>query len=298
MLGFLNLNKPSGWTSHDCVAKVRRLLGLKKVGHGGTLDPLATGVLPIAVGKVTRLLNFLPTDKTYRARIRLGVKTTTDDLEGEIISQVDASGLTLGEIEAKLVDFIGEINQIPPAYSAISVGGKRLYELARKGEEVEVPTRRVLIREIKILSWDRGVYPELEVAIACGGGTYIRAIARDLGDSLNVGGTLAGLIRTRSCGFSLEDSLTLLDVESQLQQGSFNLIPPLIALQHLERITLTPELSQNWCQGQKISLNLTQNYRESFLVVINSEGEFLGIGSLIKEDSQYLLKPKIVYLDA
>ncbi|TVQ47571.1 MAG: tRNA pseudouridine(55) synthase TruB [Gloeocapsa sp. DLM2.Bin57] len=294
MLGFLNLNKPSGWTSHDCVAKVRRLLGLKKVGHGGTLDPLATGVLPIAVGKATRLLNFLPPDKAYRARIRFGVRTTTDDLEGEVISQNPPIGLTLSDIRAKLPDFKGEIPQIPPAYSAISVGGKRLYELARKGEQVEVPTRTVFIEDIEILGWYPGIYPELEVAIACGGGTYIRAIARDLGASMNIEATLASLTRTRSCGFSLEDSLTLEDLESQLQQGTFNLIPPLVALQHLEKITLTPELTQNWYQGQKIRLNLTVGEEKSDLVVTNSVGEFLGIGSLIEE----VLKPKIVYLNA
>lgn len=295
MLGFLNLNKPLGWTSHDCVAKVRRLLGLKKVGHGGTLDPLATGVLPIAVGKATRLLNFLPTGKAYRARVRFGVRTATDDLEGEVISQTDASCLTLSEIEAVLANFIGEIRQIPPAYSAISVGGKRLYELARKGETVEVPVRTVLVENIKILAWYPGIYPELELDITCGGGTYIRAIARDLGDSVNVGATLAGLIRTNSCGFSLEDSLTLAEVESQLQQGDFNLISPLVALQHLETITLTPELVQNWYQGQKLSMNNTDIAPESDLVVINCEGEFLGIGSLIVKDNEHLLKSKIVY---
>jgi tRNA pseudouridine55 synthase len=295
MLGFLNLNKPLGWTSHDCVAKVRRLLGLKKVGHGGTLDPLATGVLPIAVGKATRLLNFLPTSKAYRARVRFGVRTATDDLEGEVISQTDASCLTLSEIEAVLANFIGEIRQIPPAYSAISVGGKRLYELARKGETVEVPVRTVLVADIKILAWYPGIYPELELDITCGGGTYIRAIARDLGDIVNVGATLAGLTRTSSCGFSLEDSLTLAELESQLHQGNFSLISPLVALEHLETITLTPELVQNWYQGQKLSMNNTDIAPESDLVVTNCEGEFLGIGSLIVTDNEHLLKSKIVY---
>ena len=138
-IGFLNLNKPAGWTSHDCVAKVRRLLNIKRVGHGGTLDPAATGVLPIAVGKATRLLQFLPEEKEYHARVRLGVKTTTDDLEGTIITAQEASQLTLDDIKPILSQFEGKIEQIPPAYSAIQLGGKRLYELARAGEQVEVP---------------------------------------------------------------------------------------------------------------------------------------------------------------
>ncbi len=209
VLGFINLNKPHGWTSHDCVAKLRRILKQKRVGHGGTLDPAATGVLPIAVGKATRLLSYLPENKAYQARIRLGMLTNTDDLEGEIIKTQPSNSISIEQIQAILPQFIGEITQTPPIYSAISIGGKRLYQLARKGESVEVPSRQVTISHIDILAWYPGEYPEIEIAIACGPGTYIRAIARDLGNKLGVGGTLANLIRTQSCGLKIEDSITL-----------------------------------------------------------------------------------------
>ncbi|MCJ8280741.1 MAG: tRNA pseudouridine(55) synthase TruB, partial [Rivularia sp. ALOHA_DT_140] len=181
MLGFLNLDKPFDWTSHDCVAKTRRLLRIKKIGHAGTLDPAATGVLPIAIGKATRLLQYLPSDKAYKATIRLGVQTTTDDLQGDVIHQQSVSGLSLETVKTVLKQFEGKIEQIPPSYSAIQVGGKRLYDLARKGEKIEAPVRNVEVFSIDILDWRNGEFPELDVNISCGGGTYIRAIARDLG---------------------------------------------------------------------------------------------------------------------
>ncbi|MGA1623992.1 MAG: tRNA pseudouridine(55) synthase TruB, partial [Synechocystis sp.] len=200
MFGFLNLNKPLQWTSHDCVGKVRRLLKTRKVGHGGTLDPLASGVLPIAVGKATRLLPYLPTAKRYKALVRFGVRTDSDDLAGNIIEEQSASSLTLAAIEAELPHFFGKIHQIPPQYSAIQVGGKRLYELARAGIACEVPSREVEIFKLQILDWRSGDKPELTLMVDCGEGTYIRALARDLGDRLGLGATLAGLERQLSGG--------------------------------------------------------------------------------------------------
>ena len=173
---------------------MRRLLRLKRVGHGGTLDPAATGVLPIALGKATRLLQFLRQDKAYRATIQLGITTTTDDLEGEIIASQATVGLRRDQVLRALQLFEGTIQQVPPSYSAIQVQGKRLYDLARAGEKVEVPARTVEVFKIEILDWRPGDFSELDVAIACGSGTYIRAIARDLGASLQTGGTLAALI--------------------------------------------------------------------------------------------------------
>jgi len=157
--GFVNLNKPGGLTSHDCVARLRKLLRLKRIGHGGTLDPAATGVLPIALGKATRLLQYLSHEKAYRARIRFGITTSTDDLEGEILTQRDASDLTLAEVQTALPQFVGKIEQIPPSYSAIQVGGKRLYELARAGQLVEAPLRQVEVHQIQILDWHPGELP-------------------------------------------------------------------------------------------------------------------------------------------
>ncbi|MBD1999960.1 tRNA pseudouridine(55) synthase TruB [Leptolyngbya sp. FACHB-541] len=286
MDGFLNLNKPAGLTSHDCAAKVRRLLKLKRVGHGGTLDPAATGVLPIALGRATRLLQFLPGDKAYRATIRFGVKTTTDDLEGEILTAVPVPTLTLEQVEQALPQFQGKIQQIPPSYSAIQVQGKRLYELARAGEAVEAPIRTVEVFQIDVLDWRAGDFPELEVAIACGAGTYIRAIARDLGNFLNSGGTLASLTRTASSGFLLKDSLTLDQLSEQIQQGTFCPILPEFALEHLPAVNLSAPEGKRWCQGQRIRLH-PELFPAQACRVRHENGLFLGIGQLVEpEDIQ------------
>ncbi|NJM71712.1 MAG: tRNA pseudouridine(55) synthase TruB [Scytonema sp. RU_4_4] len=275
MQGFLNLNKPFGWTSHDCVAKTRKLLQLKRVGHAGTLDPAATGVLPIALGKATRLLQYLPGEKAYKATIRLGVRTTTDDLQGEIIASQPCTGLSLEAVKSALQQFVGKIEQIPPIYSAIQVQGKRLYDLARKGEDVEVPARTVEVFKIEVLDWREEEFPEVDVAIACGAGTYIRAIARDLGTVLQTGGTLAALTRTQSSGFDLTNSLTMTDLETKVQAEIFQPFSPDAALQHLPFITLPATSAQKWCQGQRISVapGLAEILR-----VYDEDERFLGIG--------------------
>ncbi|WP_414518448.1 tRNA pseudouridine(55) synthase TruB [Nostoc sp. PCC 9305] len=286
--GFLNLNKPFDWTSHDCVARVRKLLRLKRVGHAGTLDPAATGVLPIALGKATRLLQYLPENKAYKATIRLGMRTTTDDLQGEIINSQPCAGLSLAEVKTALAQFEGKIEQIPPNYSAIQVDGKRLYDLARQGKMVEVPVRTVEIFQIEILDWREGDFPELDVAIACGSGTYIRAIARDLGAILETGGTLAALLRTESSGFDLTDSLTFSDLEAKLQAETFQPLAPDAALQHLLSVTLPATSAQKWCQGQRVSLNSDIT---GIVRVYQEETRFLGVGQLQDE----VLIPQMVF---
>ena len=291
MLGFINLDKPAGLTSHDCVAKVRRLLNIKRVGHGGTLDPAATGVLPIAIGPATRLLNYLPEQKVYRAKIRFGIQTTTDDLEGEIIQRQSTANLNLAEISAYLDNLIGEIEQVPPAYSAIQKDGKRLYALARAGKAVEVPVRVVQVHQIKMLAWYPGEYPELVLAITCGPGTYIRAIARDLGAALKVGGTLAALRRTKSCGMTIEESLTLEQLFEQKQKGEFTPIAPEKALQHIPKIILEDAEAKRWCQGQKIPVLSTQ---EPWLRVHSSQNQCLGITQVLQDNNGAILKPKVV----
>ena len=307
-LGFINLNKPAGFTSHDCVAKVRRILQTKKVGHGGTLDPAATGVLPIAVGKATRLLQFLPTEKAYRARIRLGMKTTTDDLEGEIIATQPDVEISQADIKAGLDKFIGTIEQIPPIYSAIKKQGKKLYELARKGEKIDVPPRTVVIDTIELLNIIPGKFTEVEIAINCSPGTYIRAIARDLGEMLGVGGTLANLIRTKSCGMQLADSLTLLKLEEQFQADALTLISPIQALKHLPKVSLNSEQAKRWCQGQAVelspqeylqnkSININKQLwelQEYYLTIYEREKVFLGISSCLENRSLSIINPKIV----
>ena len=295
MLGFLNLQKSQGFTSHDCVAKVRRILQMKQVGHGGTLDPDAVGVLPIALGRATRLLQFLPTDKTYIGTIKLGIVTTTDDLAGEVITSQPVAELNLATITQALEKFQGKISQIPPRYSAIQVGGKRLYDLARSGVAIDLPVREVEILGIKILDWRSQEFPELEVEINCGAGTYIRSIARDLGEILGTGGTLAALQRTRSAGFNLADSITLLDLEAEL--NSWEPIPPQIALRHLPELILPPDLAKRWTQGQKIPhpAPLT-NLSGEFIRISEETGDLLGISQVMISplDQQVILVPKVV----
>lgn len=299
--GFLNLNKPAGLTSHDCVARVRRLLRLKRVGHAGTLDPAATGVLPIALSKATRLLQFLRQDKAYHGTIRLGVTTTTDDTQGEVISTHAAEHVTLDTVRSALKQFQGKIQQVPPNYSAIHVQGKRLYEMARSGEQIQVQARSVVVYNIDVLAWRPGVFPELDLAIACGPGTYIRAIARDLGAALLVGGTLAALDRTYSSGFSLADSLTFDEFERQLQQPSFTPISPDIALAHLGAIELPADQARRWCQGQGLRVNnaavidnISDADGDRIVRVKHEDGRLLGIGKLDNEEDNILLIPQVV----
>lgn len=293
--GFLNLNKPAGWTSHDCVAKVRRLLKMKRVGHGGTLDPAATGVLPIALGRATRLLQFLPGEKAYRARCRLGVQTTTDDLEGEAIACPPLSpAIDLAEIRTALHRFVGCIEQVPPVYSAIQRDGRRLYARARAGEtDIVVPPRQVEIQSIDIISWMPGPQPELELEIVCGPGTYIRAIARDLGTALGTGGTLAALTRTHSCGFSLAASTSFTELEAQITTdaaANFAPIAPALALGHLPRYGLeTVEGVRYWQQGR--ALTATGFPAAAVVCVLGPDGAFLGIGMA---DGTGAIAPRVV----
>lgn len=280
MDGFLNLNKPFGFTSHDCVAKVRRIYKLKKVGHAGTLDPAATGVLPIALGRATRLLQYLRHDKAYQATIRFGLTTATDDLEGEIFTQQAVPHLDVEQVQQKLPLFQGEIQQIPPSYSAIQVQGKRLYDLARSGQAIEAPVRTVEIYDLRILAFRSSDFPELDLAVSCGSGTYIRSIARDLGAALGTGATLAKLIRTESSGFELKASSTI-------EQLPVPLVEPETALLHLPELILEDAIARRWCQGQKIAIDL-----EPFgLVRVKSE-RFLGIGEM---RSDGVLVPQMVY---
>ena len=299
MDGFINLKKLPDWTSHDCVAKIRRILQTKKVGHGGTLDPAAVGVLPIAIGKATRLLQYLPEGKAYRAVIRFGVQTTTDDLEGDIIYSEPVTDLTIAQIQAVIPEFIGEIAQTPPMYSAIQVNGQRLYKLARAGEVVEVPTRQVRIDKIDILNWTPGDYPEVEVQIACGGGTYIRSIARDLGDRLGTKGVLAFLERNASCGFQLADSITLEELEQQQQVGTFTPMLPERGLAHLPTATLTTaESIVAWSQGKRLPIDeliLTPPSGSIGYVKVMGAERCWGIGE-IQSNLQHLLVPKAVLL--
>ena len=199
--GLLVVDKPAGWTSHDVVARVRRLARTRKVGHAGTLDPMATGVLLLGLGRATRLLGHLAlTDKDYDARVRLGETTVTDDAEGELVSRRDPSGVGEGALLAALAALTGEVDQVPSAVSAVKVGGVRSYARVRAGQDVALPPRRVTVSRLQLLA-RRG--PDLELAVTCSSGTYVRALARDLGEALGVGAHLTALRRTRVGPFGL-----------------------------------------------------------------------------------------------
>jgi tRNA pseudouridine55 synthase len=209
--GIVAVDKPSGWTSHDVVGRIRRLAGTRKVGHAGTLDPMATGVLVVGVGRATRLLGHLAgTTKSYDATIRLGATTTTDDAEGETLGTIDASGLGRPEIERAAARFVGDIEQVPSTVSAIKVDGKRAYARARAGEAVTLEPRPVRIDDFAIHRVRPAPpYVDVDASVTCSSGTYVRALARDLGADLAVGGHLTALHRTRVGGFTLTDALTL-----------------------------------------------------------------------------------------
>ena len=210
--GLLVVDKPAGWTSHDVVGRVRRLAGTRKVGHAGTLDPMATGVLVLGIGRATRLLGHLSlTDKTYDATIRLGVTTVTDDAEGDVLQTRDASGV--GDVSPYLDALTGEIEQVPSSVSAVKVDGVRSYARVRAGEEVALKARRVVVSELTLLD-RRG--DELDVRVTCSSGTYVRALARDLGEALGVGAHLTALRRTRVGPFDLAQARTLEQLAEEL----------------------------------------------------------------------------------
>ncbi len=218
--GLLVVDKPGGWTSHDVVARCRRLCGTRRVGHAGTLDPMATGVLILGVNRATKLLTFLVgADKTYTATIRLGQRTITDDAEGDITATVDTTGLTAAEVSAAVSQLTGPIEQVPSAVSAIKVDGKRSYARVRAGEQVDLPARPVTVHRFDILTLRRADVPaavvEVDVEVQVSSGTYVRALARDLGEHLGVGGHLTRLRRTQVGPFDLADAATLADLEHQ-----------------------------------------------------------------------------------
>lgn len=207
MFGFVNINKPKGMTSHDVVANVRRLTGIRQIGHTGTLDPFAEGVLPICIGRATRLIEYLEEDKAYLATVQFGSNTDTYDIDGQVTQTFDKK-VTREEIEAILDDFRGEIEQMPPIYSAIKVNGKKLYEYARKGEEVEIKPRSVVIEKLELVDFDAAAQTA-QLEVKCSKGTYIRSLAFDIGKKLDAGAHLSALVRTQAGRFKLENSITL-----------------------------------------------------------------------------------------
>lgn len=208
--GFINIYKPKGLTSHDVVAKLRRVTKVKQIGHTGTLDPFATGVLPVCIGKATRLIEYLEDDKEYLATVQFGKNTDSYDIDGEVTATFDKR-VNQDEVEDVLGNFRGEIMQLPPIYSAVKVNGKKLYEYARKGEEVEIEPRKVFISKLELLDFDVETQ-SAKLLVACSKGTYIRSIAYDVGRMLGCGGYLTALERTKAGKFKVETAIRLEDL--------------------------------------------------------------------------------------
>lgn len=250
--GFLNINKPIGWTSTDVVRKVKRVTGVKKVGHCGTLDPIATGVLPVCMGVATRFAEtVLLGNKAYRLTVRLGTATDTYDSTGSITREADASAVTETQTRAILPQFSGLISQAPPAFSAIKRGGKPLYQLARAGEEVITEPRHVEVFKLELTSW---APPEVALDIECGHGFYARSLANDIGVALGSAAHLSGLVRTKAGRFELKDACDMEDLEKMAAEGRWReLVLPLdFTLQHLRAAVLDPLKQEMVWNGQSL----------------------------------------------
>ena len=275
-MGFLNVNKPLKLTSHDVVARVRRrykaLTGSKKVGHAGTLDPLATGVLVLCLGGATRLSDYMMhTTKHYRAQITLGKTTTTYDAEGDVVAENDASRISQADVEAILPQFTGNIQQVPPMYSAIKVDGKKLYDLARDGKTIDREPRNVSIPILQITSWDQ---PTFELDVICSSGTYIRSLAYDIGQVLGVGAYLSGLERVASGNFHVDSSVTL-DTIMNDDDWHKQIISPKDALQDRPTIILNDDEIKQIQNGQFIERAGDEVVEHIFAFTV--DGDFVAI---------------------
>lgn len=251
--GVIVVDKPEGPTSHDVVATVRRRLNIEKVGHTGTLDPMATGVLPLVLGRGTKLARYLTgADKSYRATLRLGITTRTLDAEGEVLQVRDVpQQLDVAALEAALAPLRGAIDQVPPMYSAKKVGGKKLYQLARRGEEVERVAKAVRVHELRLV---RFTPPELVVDVTCSAGTYVRVLAQDIGEALGCGAHLVALRRTSAGQFGLGEAVALDGLVNDPALLLAHLVPLHRALQGLPRIDVPPELGRMVLRGYQLNV--------------------------------------------
>jgi len=296
--GFLILNKERGFTSHDCVNIIRKVLNIRKVGHTGTLDPEVTGVLPLAIGNATRFIKYLPQEKCYLGEIKLGISTSTDDIHGEIINKSNWPQLSIKQLDDKLNLYRGDLKQVPPKVSSVHINGERAYKKFLKKEEFELSPKDITISELLLKKWDQenGI---LKLKIKCSSGTYIRALARDLGSTLNTFGCLYNLKRTSACGFDEENSnlITLKNIPSNID--SF-IMPTISALHHLPSYCFkNKEEILYWVTGRQIVLsseksNIYKNIGDlSPIKVIDPKNNLFGIGIINKKDNIYL-QPKLV----
>jgi tRNA pseudouridine55 synthase len=283
--GVLAVMKPAGWTSHDVVAKVRRLVGVRRIGHTGTLDPGVTGVLPLCIGRATRMVEYIQElPKQYEATVVIGLSTDTEDLSGTVIERVNDVTISEADVRAVVSSFLGEIEQVPPMYSAVKIDGKRLYELARKGEQVERKARKVTIHELELLDLrlDESL-PEFSFRVTCSKGTYIRTLCVDIGRKLGFPAVMKELIRTKTGSLTLEDCLSLEQIAELSMKGTLaeRLIPADRAVGHLPIVQLNDQQALQAAQGQKIRLQMEIDMNtvldQAIVRVYDSHKHFIGL---------------------
>jgi len=298
MDGVLNLNKPRGLTSHDIVDGVRRILDIRRVGHAGSLDPLATGVLLVCVGQATRIAEFLVgAEKEYRGVMTLGVVTDTEDSSGAVLSDVDASHVTEDRLREALPRFVGEIQQIPPMVSAVHHEGTRLYKLARMGEVVDRKPRRVEVSRLDLLRFEPGVHPRAEALVVCSKGVYIRTLFSDVGAALGVGAHMSELTRTRVGGFTLEGSLDLEDLSGLAEKGKAAeaFISMVDALSVLPRVSISGEEATLIRHGRSAPAPAELWDCRSPLAIILRDGSLLAVAEIVPGGEGALLRPTKVF---
>ncbi|MDE6034468.1 MAG: tRNA pseudouridine(55) synthase TruB [Ruminococcus sp.] len=290
MNGMIGINKPQGFTSFDVIAKLRGILGMKRIGHAGTLDPMATGVLPVFIGNATKACDMVSGDKTYVADFKFGQTTDTQDITGKILTESDKA-VTLKDLKEVLPEFTGKILQIPPMYSAVQINGKRLYDLARQGIEVERKPREIEVKRINLWQYDEKSRTG-RVEITCGKGTYIRTIIHDIGEKLGCGGVMTALERTRDGGFFIDDCFTLEQVQQAKDENRLEklIIPIEYAFISLDRIRLNEVQTRMYKNGVKLDLarinNIKPNVRD--YAVYGYDNNF--IGTAIAEHDKGILR--------
>ena len=305
--GFVVIDKPAGLTSHDCVNRLRRVFGIKKVGHGGTLDPSVTGVLPIAIGNATRLISYLQGSKAYTGIIQLGANTTTDDMQGDVIQSKSWPIISNADLNTILENFRGEISQKPPIFSSVHHKGERAYKKARRGEKFNLIAKKITINKLKLISWDQEK-GEIVVDVDCSKGTYIRSLARDLGDKIGCGAYLKKLHRTKAFSFNENNSVFLPEkLEFYPEELKPKILKPTIFLKHLYSFKLNSEEELiSWRSGRNIKLNGNAERLKSpkkdenedtisdekNMLVLDHNDEIAGIANF---NESLIIKPKVVF---
>ncbi len=297
--GILNVYKEKGYTSHDVVAKMRGILKMKKIGHTGTLDPDAEGVLPVCIGKATKLVDLITDkDKTYKAVCKLGITTDTQDMTGKVLKTADVN-IDSTQLEKAINSYIGEYLQLPPMFSAIKVDGKKLYELARLGKEVDRERRRVIIKNIHLMDYDVKEQ-EFTVIVECGKGTYIRTLLHDIGETLGCGAAMKSLIRTEVGSFAVEEALKLSEIEALVREDKLS--PHIVTIDevfsHYPKVYVTSDYNKLIYNGNMFTSEHTQKplqeIEADIVRVYDSEEHFIGLYAYLSEERLY--KPVKMFL--